>query len=79
MGYSLRLFNQNKNNTHFKIYYKPEVHTYVKLMGDYTPKAHTDAIHMHVRPHNIHALHMGSSPKELLQLNPQTKLTVRVC
>lgn len=55
MRYSLRLLNQ-KNNTPFKIYYKPEVHTYVEHMGGYTPKAHTDAMHMHVRPHNIHAL-----------------------
>ena len=49
-----------KNNRYFKIWYKPGAEN----MGDYPSKAHTGAIHQHVRPYY---LHMPNSPRTLLR------------
>ena len=48
-----------KNNRYFKVWYKPGAEN----MGDYPTKAHTGAIHQHVRPYY---LQMPNSPRTLL-------------
>ena len=53
------LLNQ-KNNKYFKVYYKPGAEN----MGDYPSKAHTGAIHAHVRPYYMY---MNNSPRTLLR------------
>ena len=49
-----------KNNRYFKVYYKPGAEN----IGDYPSKAHTGAIHTHVRPCYMH---MDKSPRTLLR------------
>ena len=49
-----------RNNRYFKVYYQPGAEN----MGDYPSKAHSGAIHTHVRPYY---LHMGNSPRTLLR------------
>ena len=49
-----------KNNRYIKVYYMPGAEN----MGDYPSKAHTGAIHSHVRPYY---LHMEQSPRTLLR------------
>ena len=49
-----------KHNRYFKVYYKSEVEN----MGDYPSKAHTGAIHTHVRPYYMH---MGNPPRTSLK------------
>ena len=53
------LLNQ-KNNRYFKVWYKQGAEN----MGDYPFKAHTGAIHQHVRPYY---LQMPNSPRTLLR------------
>ena len=49
-----------KNNRYIKVWYKPGAEN----MGDYPSKAHSGAIHTHVRPYY---LHMSNSPRSLLR------------
>ena len=49
-----------KNNKYLKVWYKPGAEN----MGDYPTKAHTGAIHQHVRPYY---LQMPNSPRTLLR------------
>ena len=49
-----------KNNRYFKVYYQPGAES----MGDYPSKAHSGAIHTHVRPYYMH---MNNSPRTLLR------------
>ena len=45
-----------KNNRYFKVWYKPGAEN----MGDYPTKAHTGAIHQHVRPYYLKCpIHQG--------------------
>ena len=52
-----------KNNRYIRVWYKPGAEN----MGDSPSKAHSGAIHTHVRPYYIH---MENSPTELVRAAP---------